>query len=279
VRRFFLKEARPIDTSGSGTYARPDYGAAVETVKAVSHVVPSGQTQWYPPVLIGAQTVEAHLFSQNYIERGIELMHRLTPDDYTAFLIQFFSDGLSRFGRNWRYADIVTVLMCLSDLLRPQHYLEIGVRRGRSVAAVASASPQCKLFMFDMWIAQYAGIENPGPDFVRRELTGIGHLGEMTFVDGDSHVTLPAYFAKNPDITFDLITVDGDHSLEGAIQDLCDVLPRLNVGGAIVLDDVCHPLHPELGNVWNDIVVSDPRFSSFTYTDSGYGVGFAIRKH
>jgi hypothetical protein len=141
VRRFFLKEARPIDTSGSGTYSRPAYGTAVETVKAVSHIVPSGQTQWYPPVLIGARTIEAHLFSQNYVERGIELMRRLTPDDYTAFLIQFFSDGLSRFGRNWRYADIVTVLSCLADLLAPKRYLEIGVRRGRSVAAVVSANP------------------------------------------------------------------------------------------------------------------------------------------
>ena len=279
MRRFFLKEARPIDTSGSGTYSRPAYGTAVETVKAVSHIVPSGQTQWYPPVLIGAQTVEAHLFNQNYVERGIELMRRLTPDDYTAFLIQFFSDGLSRFGRNWRYADIVTVLSCLADLLAPKRYLEIGVRRGRSVAAVVSANPECALVMFDMWVEGYAGMENPGPDFVRQELKRIGHCGDMEFIDGDSHVTVPLYLARNPDESFDLITVDGDHTPEGAVKDLCDVLPRLKIGGAIVFDDVCHPIHPELGKVWHDVVASDPRYSAFTYADCGYGVGFAVRKY
>jgi predicted O-methyltransferase YrrM len=280
VRRFFQKEARSIDIDGSSTYSRPDYGAAAETVKAVSHIVPSDQTQWYPPVLIGARTVEAHLFGQNnYVERAIELMRRLTPDDYTTFLVQFFSDGLRRFGTDWRYADIVTVLSCLADLLGPKRYLEIGVRRGRSVAAVVSANPQCSLVMFDMWVEDYAGMENPGPDFVRQELKRIGYCGDMKFIDGDSHVTVPSYLARNPDESFDLITVDGDHSPEGAAQDLCDVLPRLKIGGAIVFDDVCHPLHPELSKVWNDVVASDPRYSVFTYADCGYGVGFAIRKY
>jgi len=228
--------------------------------------------------MIGTETILARVFSQRSIGRAMDLLRTLTPDAYSSFLIQYFSEGVRRFGADWRYADIVTVLLCLSELLAPKRYLEIGVRRGRSVAAVASASPECSLVMFDMWIADYAGMENPGPDFVRAELELIGHRGPMTFVDGDSHVTVPSYMNRNPDETFDLITVDGDHSTEGAVRDLCDVLPRLNVGGAIVFDDVCHPEHPELGKVWHDIVVSDSRFSSFTYSDCGYGVGFAIRK-
>jgi hypothetical protein len=164
-------------------------------------------------------------------------------------------------------------------LLAPKRYLEIGVRRGRSVAAVVSANPECALVMFDMWVAGYAGMENPGPDFVRQELKHIGHCGDMKFIDGDSHVTVPLYLARNPDESFDLITVDGDHTPEGAVQDLCDVLPRLKIGGAIIFDDVCHPIHPELGKVWHDVVASDPRYSAFTYSDCGYGVGFAIRKY
>jgi predicted O-methyltransferase YrrM len=279
VRKFFLKEARPVDAGETRPHSKPDYGVAVETVQAVSHIVPSDQTQWYPPVLIGARTVEARLFSQNYVERAIDLMRRLTPDAYTTFLVEFFSDGLSRFGGQWRYADIVTVLSCLADLLAPKRYLEIGVRRGRSIAAVGSANPECALVMFDMWMEGYAGMENPGPDFVRQELKRIGHRGDMQFIDGDSHVTVPLYLSRHPDQSFDLITVDGDHSPEGAVQDLCDVLPRLKIGGAIVFDDVCHPLHPELGKVWQDIVASDPRYSAFTYADCGYGVGFAIRKY
>jgi predicted O-methyltransferase YrrM len=130
-----------------------------------------------------------------------------------------------------------------------------------------------------MWVPNYAGMENPGADFVRDELKRIGHGGPVRFVDGDSHQTLPRLFSELPNVTFDLITVDGDHSTVGATQDLCDVLPRLNIGGAIVFDDVCHPSHPELAKVWDDLVASDRRYSSFTYRDAGYGVGFAIRKY
>jgi predicted O-methyltransferase YrrM len=258
---------------------RPVYDVAVEPIPAVSYLPPPGQIAWYPPVMAGADTVQHRLFEPRYLEKAIALMRRLVADDYTAYLVAFYEDGLHRFGQTWRYADIVTVLLCLSELLKPRRYLEIGVRRGRSVAAVASVVPDCELMMLDMWMTDYAGMENPGADFVRQELARIGHRGQAVFIDGDSHVTLPAFFGENPSATFDLITVDGDHRAEGAIADLCDVLPHLNVGGAIVFDDVCHPAHPELGKVWHDLIGTDPRFSAFTYNDAGYGVGFAIRKY
>jgi len=49
---------------------------------------------------------------------------------------------------------------------------------------------------------------------------------------------------------FDLITVDGDHSEEGAFDDLLNVIPHLNVGGILVFDDIAHPTHPYLLGVW-----------------------------
>ena len=258
---------------------RPDYTFDATQVPSVSYVCAPNETQWYPPVMLGADTVISRLFEVRFVESAAELMNRLTLDDYTAFLIKFYADGLRRFGSSWRYADIVTVLLCLSEVIQPRTYLEIGVRRGRSAAAVASKAKHCSLVLLDMWMENYAGMENPGADFVRQELVRAGHEGSVRFIDGDSHQTLPALFRENPTASFDLITVDGDHETAGAIQDMCDVLPRLNKGGGIVFDDVCHPLHPELAEVWQDLVVADSRFSSFTYTDTGYGVGFAIRKY
>ncbi len=120
---------------------------------------------------------------------------------------------------------------------------------------------------------------NPGPSFVESELKKAGFRGAATFIDGDSHQTLPAFFARNPDAAFDLITVDGDHSEIGAARDLCDVLPRLAVGGTVVFDDISHPAHPELNRVWKTLVADDQRFSTFSYREAGYGVGFAVRKH
>ena len=84
-------------------------------------------------------------------------------------------------------------------------------------------------------------------------------------------------FAENPDRFFDLITVDGDHSEAGARADLETVIPRLKVGGALVFDDISNPSHPELAQVWRDVVERRPSYSTFAFTELGFGVGVAIR--
>lgn len=257
----------------------PSFDVRVPLVPATTYDPGPGVGDWYPPVMIGAPAIGEQLLARGYVEDAIALLEQLTPDDYSIYLLGYYREGLRRFEDRWRYADIVTVLLCLSDVLRPSRYLEIGVRRGRSVAAVAARAPKCSLTMFDLWMPNYAGMGNPGAAFVAGELVRIGHEGDTEFVDGDSRVTLPEYFAKNREATFDLITVDGDHSEEGALFDLETVLPRLAIGGAIVFDDVCHPSHPWLADLWGRLVTSSPRFSSFTFTDSGYGVGFAIRRY
>jgi hypothetical protein len=164
-------------------------------------------------------------------------------------------------------------------MLRPRTYLEVGVRRGRSLCAVASVVPDCSLLGFDIWEAGYAGMPNPGPAFVHSELDCVGHRGPRELVSGDSHVTLPQRLGGPDAPLLDLATVDGDHSPEGAWRDLCDVLPRLAVGGAIVFDDIAHPDLPGLREVWNALVVSDPRYSSWSFDGLGYGVAFALRRY
>ncbi len=258
---------------------RPTYTKTASHVPGNCHTPSSGQAAWYPPVMAGADTLGAKVSRAETILQALVLMQRLSPDAYTTYLKDFYSHGLERFESHWRYADIVTVLLCLADALQPRNYLEVGVRRGRSAAAVASKAPSCAMALFDMWQPDYAGMENPGPAFVTSELKSIGYQGQASFIDGNSHQTLPRFFAQNPNVMFDLITVDGDHSELGAAQDMCDVLPRLAVGGALVFDDISHPLHPELNGVWQTLVVSDDRFSAFSYREAGYGVGFAIRKY
>ena len=60
-----------------------------------------------------------HRRDRRVIESAIELMDRLTPDDYTSFLTDYYADGLRRFGSGWRYAD-VTVLLRLSEGIEPR---------------------------------------------------------------------------------------------------------------------------------------------------------------
>jgi predicted O-methyltransferase YrrM len=235
-------------------------------------------TEWLEPVQISAQTVMRLATSFGTLDAVSGIMEKLTSDDYLDYLRAYYATGQSKFGPSWHYADLLTVLHAASSLLMPRNYLEIGVRRGRSLAVVSSVSPSCDLHGFDMWVADYAGMPNPGPEFVAQELSNLGHCGTVQFVSGDSHETVPRYFAEHPELKFDMINVDGDHSESGARDDLETVLPKLAVGGILVLDDITHPQHEYLETVWDDVIGNDPRFSTAKYRDLGYGVAVAIRK-
>ena len=167
-------------------------------------------------------------------------------DAYVDYVAAFTRAGATRSGAAWRYADITTVLAAASELLQPTSYLEIGVRRGRSMAVVARRAPACALVGVDLWNAGYAGIDNPGEEHVRAAIAATGHTGSLELISGDSHKVIPNLFSGQPRLSFDLITVDGDHSARGARADIESVVPRLRIGGALVFDDISHPAHPSL---------------------------------
>jgi predicted O-methyltransferase YrrM len=233
---------------------------------------------FYGAATVGAETVGALATDAALLAETLELVGRVADDDYVAYVRGFVKAGRRAAGDAWRYADITTALAAAARLLGPASYLEIGVRRGRSAAVVAANAPDCSIVAVDMWNEGYAGMENPGPDHVRGVLSQAGHRGELRFVSGDSHVELPRLFAAEPQLTFDLITVDGDHSTRGARRDLEDVLPRLRIGGALVFDDISHPAHPELARVWERTVGRHRRYATWTFDDVGYGVAVAVRR-
>jgi predicted O-methyltransferase YrrM len=78
-------------------------------------------------------------------------------------------------------------------------------------------------------------------------------------------------------LKFDLITVDGDHSAEGATKDLEDVIPYLSVGGVLVFDDISHPQHRYLLDVWKSVISKHNNLTDYCFTEIGYGVAFAIK--
>ena len=48
-------------------------------------------------------------------------------------------------------------------------------------------------------------------------------------------------------------------------------------GGVLVFDDIAHPAHPYLIEVWRRVVREFPFLSSYEYTEQGYGIAFAVR--
>lgn len=232
----------------------------------------------YGPVLLNPSTLAEVCVQRQTWEEIFSFHHLLASDEYTQYVDTFYRESRQRFGDAWRYYDIINVLYAAAKVLQPKNYLEIGVRRGRSVCTVARACPNVNIAAFDIWAANYAGMENPGPDFVRAELLKHGHQGRISFFDGDSHQTVPQFFQRNPGQVFDLITVDGDHSESGALDDLNNVIPHLSVGGVLVFDDISHPGLPHLRNVWQKTCEQNRFLAAFGFVETGFGVGFAIRK-
>ena len=198
----------------------------------------------------------------------VAVMRKLKRDPvWTEVVIKLVQSG---------QIEIRSFLSWLARELQPATYLEVGVRRGFSMAMVASQSPQTEIFGFDMWVKDYANTDNPGPNFVQSELRKLGYRKKVHFYNGDSHQLLPEFFkggwpAPEPEpqaaprfwgnllggtvtpanglpesntplkegpILLDLITIDGDHSLLGGYQDLIDTMPHCALGGVVVFDDI-----------------------------------------
>ncbi len=203
------------------------------------------------------------------------VLAKLTQFEETVHLQTFYREGRESFGKHWRYADLLTVLWAAASLSPPTSYLEIGVRTGFSTAVVGATAPNCDIYGFDLWTPDYAGLANPGPEFVRGELRTVGHEGKLSLISGNSRETLPAFLREHPDLYFDLITIDGDKSVDGAASDLANALPRLKLGGVIVSDDI--NLLPHLRRVWHAVITSDMRYVSWEFKDGQIGVATAVR--
>ena len=178
--------------------------------------------------------------SPDNLAQVLAVYHRLTHD---PLLHRWFSNIDNSLQQGRRYWELGCALHQIGTGLNPANYLEIGIRRGKSMSMVAATCPNAAIYGFDLWITPYAGDENPGPDFVEGEMKRVGHTGSLTFFNGDSKDTVPAFIRQNPGFRFDLINVDGDHSDEGAWRDLVTTAELVTPGGYIVFDDISHPAH------------------------------------
>ena len=175
--------------------------------------------------------------------------------------------------------NVHVALRVIARVLRPRAYLEIGVRRGWSLAQVLSEAPACHAYLVDAWIPEYSGCANPGEAFVREELAKVApaHYGDVIFWCGNSHEILPGLLRG---LWFDLVLVDGDHTADGALQDLRDVMPHVRTGGVVVFDDVVDTADSPgecatLREVWEQIQREFTGWTYITHLPGRFGV--AIR--
>jgi predicted O-methyltransferase YrrM len=184
--------------------------------------------------------------------RCVEIMRQFPPGAYIDSIVKNLAN----------YApDIRSLLYHLAETYKPKRYLEIGVRRGYSMAMVALASPKTSIVGIDMWVANYGGEKNASPGAVEDQLRAMGYEYKIVFLNGNSHIILPQWFADHPGESFDLILVDADHTEAGALEDLQACLPHLSPGGFLVFDD----LHdPELQRAWQAIQGQQPELEYYS---------------
>ena len=193
-------------------------------------------------------------------------LESLSPDDTNKpRLVEWLREGVRL---NDARFEIRSALRAIARAIQPRSYLEIGTRRGWSLAQVLAEAPNVNAYSFDWWMEGYGGVENPGPGFVRDEMRRVAsvHCGDLHFLSGNSHDTLPVFFqevrlgpveleetellriGESAPRMFDLVTVDGDHTALGTWWDLADVLSHVAVGGVLVFDDLVDSADELLGD-------------------------------
>jgi predicted O-methyltransferase YrrM len=184
--------------------------------------------------------------------RCVEIMRQFPEARYTGQVIANLENGTP---------DIRSLLYHLAETYKPKRYLEIGVRRGYSMACVALASSKTSIVGVDMWIPNYGGEKQANEQSVIKQLREINCNNSILLISGNSHEILPEWFAANPNESFDLILVDADHTEAGALEDLQACLPHLSPGGFLVFDD----LHdPELQRAWQSIQGQQPELEYYS---------------
>ena len=207
----------------------------------------------------------------NTKRRVLDTISQLTKDHWLDKNIEMFKTAI---GTNAEWFETLSFLNWYTANFKPEKYLEIGVRRGRSMSQVLTQSPQTKAYGFDLWIQEYSGTENPGSDFVISELKNLQVKNLPKLIKGNSHDTLPEFWAdvNNPK-QFELILVDGDHTYEGAKEDLEICFEHLAPGGALLFDDICHPSHPSLKGLWEEY---KKKFPDYIFIEHPHGCGTGV---
>jgi predicted O-methyltransferase YrrM len=132
------------------------------------------------------------------------------------------------------------LLFSLANLMdNSMKYAEIGSRTGNSALVVKLAKPEQSIFCYDLPGGGWGGIS--GSDYAfKKNLSGFSNVNYFT---GDSHSDyIKNTVAQNG--PYDIFLVDGDHSDEGAYDDLHTAFASLKTGGVLVFDDTIH--HPYL---------------------------------
>jgi glycosyltransferase involved in cell wall biosynthesis/predicted O-methyltransferase YrrM len=192
--------------------------------------------------------IRAMLHDPQETKQAMQILETFYGDDADVAMNWLRDTYQASLDENTPYWDVRKTVRAATAVLQPKTYLEIGTRRGWSLAQYFAVQPQGRAYVFDLWIQAYGDVPQGSPELVRdkmKQVVGEGHTPDIEFISGNSHDTLNDCFngliplqSGSCPTEFDLIVVDGDHTNVGAWWDLYDTFPRVKVGGAIIFDDL-----------------------------------------
>lgn len=107
---------------------------------------------------------------------------------------------------------------------------EIGFNAGHSSLIFLDTRPQISVMSFDLMSHRYAACAK---EFVDRQFPR-----RHTIVEGNSLQTVPRFAKEHPEVTFDLIFLDGGHSYETALHDILNMKQLSHKETILIVDDL-----------------------------------------
>lgn len=133
----------------------------------------------------------------------------------------------------WQFPNQYPFVYGLGKVLKPASYLEIGTRYGYSLVSIYFGAKQTLNQITSIDLQEY---ENKSQNYAKDNLLAAGYRGQYEFFAGSSHA--PEIKAKVKGRLYDLVCVDGDHSYEGALDDIIFYWDNVRPGGYMIIDDV-----------------------------------------
>lgn len=168
---------------------------------------------------------------------------------------------------NSRRAAIAAAVECQAE-----SYLEFGVRRGHSLAAVMMAAKGTlkRVYAIDCWTPNYSGESNPGPNIVDEQLERLGLDTKIVQYDSRRSKSI----AELPD-TYDVVLIDGSKGRSSFSHDLELAMSVVNFAGMIIIADF-NEKNQDIEEVSKKMLLASDKFD-FQWSFDSNGVVCAQR--
>jgi len=176
-----------------------------------------------------------------------------------------FQEKLRDLTSTTRHVALYPTMRCLAARFKPRRYLEVGIFRAFSTVVVADGWPACDIVGVDDWSNEKAVT----PVEAERRVKASGHAGKLLLLSGDSRRLV------KPELgVFDLILVDGGHSIEVMSADLTACAPLLAPGGHLIAHDIFASFAPARETLWRAFQEGHPTWEWFEHKPApGIGIG------